>query len=108
MQAILQNINTIPGMMGGLVCDRDGRIVAHNFPPIFDATMLAQATVPLADSSLGLQSTDGSVELLDLRYNEGRIVVRPMSDAFLLLLCDKSINLQLLIISLNIAVKKLE
>jgi hypothetical protein len=62
----------------------------------------------LADSSVGLQGAAGEVEMLDLRYNEGRIIVKPLPNAFLLMLCNKTINQQLLLISVNVAMKKLE
>jgi hypothetical protein len=57
---------------------------------------------------VGLQSAAGEVEMLDLRYNEGRIIVKPLPNAFLLMLCNKTINQQLLLISVNVAIKKLE
>ncbi|HEY6838958.1 MAG TPA: roadblock/LC7 domain-containing protein [Geobacteraceae bacterium] len=108
MQAVLTQINSMPGIVGSLVCDEDGRLTAQAFPPLFDTTMLDQAAAILADSTFGLQSATGSVDLLDLRYNEARIVVKPMSHSFLLLLCTKAVNMQLLTISLNVAIKKLE
>lgn len=108
MQAVLTQINSMPGIVGSLVCDEDGRLTAQAFPPLFDAAMLDQAAAILADSTFGLQSATGAVDLLDLRYNEARIVVKPMPRSFLLLLCTKAVNMQLLAISLNVAIKKLE
>src|ERR1039457_1749269 len=108
MQAVLKNINTVPGVMGSMVCDDEGALAAHVFPPLFDLSMLQEAASTLADSSIGLQSATGDMELLDLRFNDARIVVKPMTNSFLLLLCTKGVNLQLLVISLNVAIKKIE
>ncbi len=54
----------------------------------------------------GLQ-IDQTLDILDLRYAEGRIIVKAFPGALLFLLCAKNINLQVLTITLNLAVKKL-
>ncbi len=108
MEGVLTQLNTVPGIVGSMVCDDTGHLAAQAFPPLFDAAMLEEAAAVLADSAFGLQSATGAVELLDLRYNEARIVVKPMQQSFLLLLCTKAVNLQLLTITLNVACKKLE
>jgi predicted regulator of Ras-like GTPase activity (Roadblock/LC7/MglB family) len=108
MQAVLTQLNSVPGIVGSMVCDDAGRLAAQAFPPLFDAAMMEEAAAVLADSAFGLQSATGAVELLDLRYNEARIVIKPMPRSFLLLLCTKALNLQLLTISLNVACRKLE
>jgi predicted regulator of Ras-like GTPase activity (Roadblock/LC7/MglB family) len=108
MQAVLTQINSVPGVVGSMVCDEDGRLAAQLFPPLFDSVMMAEAAAALADSAVGLQSSTGAVQLVDLRYNDARIVVRTMPQSFLILLCTKSVNMQLLTISLNVAIKKLE
>jgi len=108
MQTVLQQINAVPGVTGSLICDGEGRLTAHLFPSGYDTTILQGAAATLADSSVGLQGAAGEVEMLDLRYNEGRVIVKPLPNAFLLMLCNKTINQQLLLISVNVAMKKLE
>jgi hypothetical protein len=49
-----------------------------------------------------------TLDLLDLRYSDGRVLVKVFPGAMLFLLCANSINLQVLSITLNLAVKKLE
>jgi predicted regulator of Ras-like GTPase activity (Roadblock/LC7/MglB family) len=108
MEAVLTQINSVPGIVGSMLCDEDGRLAAQVFPPLFDASMMSEAAAALADSALGLQSATGAVDLIDLRYNDARIVVKTMPQSFLILLCTKAVNMQLLTISLNVAIKKLE
>jgi predicted regulator of Ras-like GTPase activity (Roadblock/LC7/MglB family) len=108
MQTVLQQINAVPGVAGSLICDEEGRLMAQQFPAGYDTTVLQGAAATLAESSVGLQSAAGEVEMLDLRYNEGRIIVKPLPNAFLLMVCNKTINQQLLLISVNVAMKKLE
>jgi predicted regulator of Ras-like GTPase activity (Roadblock/LC7/MglB family) len=108
MQAVLTQINTVPGIVGSMICDEDGRLAARVFPQLFDNSMMEEAAAALADSILGLQGMTGGIDMIDFRYSDARIVIRPMSEAILFLLCTKTVNMQLLAISLNVATKKLE
>ena len=107
MQTVLTQLNGVPGVVGTLLCDQEGRLLAQTFPPLFDGEVLQQAATTLADGAIGLETTSGAVGLLDLRYGEARLVVKPMEQARLLVLCAKDINLQLLLISTSVAVKRL-
>jgi predicted regulator of Ras-like GTPase activity (Roadblock/LC7/MglB family) len=108
MQAVLTQINSVPGIVGSMLCDEDGQLAAQVFPPLFDSSLMSEAATVLADSALGLHNATGAVELIDLRYNDARIVVKTMQQSYLILLCTKAVNMQLLTISLNVAIKKLE
>ena len=107
MEKVLQQINTLPGVVGSLVTFADGRVAASVFPPIFDESIIEEATGSLSAIRERLQLGD-SLDLLDLRYANGRILVKPLVGGLLLLLCTKEVNLQVLAISLNVAMKKLE
>lgn len=104
MDAILQKLNGVPGVIGSLVCGRDGAAVACAFPPLFDHSLLEEVSAAVADPASGAQRAD----LLDFRYGDGRIVIKPLQDAFVLLLCTRKVNLGVLAISLNVAKAKLE
>ena len=108
MNAILQQLNAVPGVIGSLICGRDGVAVACAFPPLFDTSIIEGVSSAVSDPASGVQSVAGSAELLDFRYGDGRIVIKPLQDAFVLLLCTKKVNLGVLTISLNVAKSKLE
>jgi len=108
LQTVLQHVNTVPGIIGSMVCDDEGRLAAHLFPPLFDSTMLEGTARILANSPFTLEEAAGGNELIDLRYNDARIIVKPLPSSYVLLLCTKTINLQLLTIALNVAGKKLD
>ncbi len=108
MQTLLSQLNTVPGVIGSMVCDVRGRLVAHAFPSLFDSEMLTEAAQVLADSVAGLELVTGALRLIDLRFGEARVVVRPLSDAFLLFFCSSSLDLQPLAISTSVAVPKIE
>ena len=108
MLAVLQQLNAVPGVMGSLVCDDDGGLLVHSFPPLFDQGMLKDAASQVGECLAGLTAMDERLGMVDLRFQESRILVRPLSRRLLLLFCQKSVNLQYLNITLRVASKKLE
>jgi predicted regulator of Ras-like GTPase activity (Roadblock/LC7/MglB family) len=108
MHSVLQSLHTVPGIIGGLLSDDDGGVLAHSFPPIFDLSSLQTISSGLNYNIMGLQDATGGVKLLDLRFEHGRIIVKPIPNHFLLMLCEPNLNLQLLSISMNVAIKKIE
>jgi len=108
MLSIVQGLTTIPGVMGSMLSDEQGEILAHSFPSIFDQGVLKEVADLLFDTTNGLQDITGGVRSFELRYELGRIVIKPLPGMFLLILCQPSVNIQMLYISLNVAIKKLE
>src|SRR5512140_3359742 len=108
MDSVLGQLITVPGVVGGMIYDGDGRLLARAFPPIFDEAILASAARVLVDGAAGLETVTGTAGLIDLRFADARIVVRPMAGASLVLLCAAQTNLQLLNISTSVAVPKIE
>lgn len=108
MQTVLNSLITVPGVVGGMVCDTEGALLSKTFPPLFDEAILENAARVLVDGAAGLETVTGKVGMVDLRYGDARILVRPMTGAHLVLLCAAQTNLQLLNISTSVAIPKLE
>lgn len=108
MDAILQKLNAVPGVIGSLVCSRGGVAVAWAFPPLFDISLLEGVSAAVADPASGVMGAAGPADLIDFRYGDGRVIVKPLQDAFVLLLCTRKTNLEVLTISLNVAKAQLE
>lgn len=108
MQAIMLGLTTVPGVMGGMLSDERGNVLAHSFPPLFDQGTLKEAAELLLDNTVGLQEATGGVKLFDMRFELGRIIIKTLPRMFLVILCQPSVNVQLLLISINVAIKKLE
>ena len=108
MQSVLQSLHTIPGIIGGLLADAEGGVITHSFPAVFELSSLQTVSSGLNYNIMGLQDATGGVSFLDLRFEHGRIVVKPFSNHFLLMLCEPTLNLQLLSISMNVAIKKID
>lgn len=108
MNAALRPLIMVPGTEGCLVSDADGRVLAQVFRKSVAAAKLLEAAQVLTDASAGLRTTCGAVGLIDLRFSGGRVLVKPLTGAYLLLLCDKGVSLQPLLISAAVAAAKLE
>lgn len=107
MKEILQHINSVDGVIGTALFSHKGDVLVHAFPALIDAASLTSAASLTVECSHGLQISR-SLDLLDLRYSDGRILVKAFPEAMLFLMCANSINLQILSITLNLAVKRLE
>jgi predicted regulator of Ras-like GTPase activity (Roadblock/LC7/MglB family) len=108
MEEFLKQIKTVPGTLGCMVYDDQGHLVSHVFPSIFDQKMLSAAVTTVSENLPGLKEYTGGVRMIDFRFQNGRIVVKPVDGGCLVILCEGTVNLQSLIISLNVAVKQVE
>jgi predicted regulator of Ras-like GTPase activity (Roadblock/LC7/MglB family) len=108
MESLLSQLNAVPGVVGTLLSDPEGTPLAHAFPPLFDASLLRQAARVLGGGVAGLETVCGRIDMIDLRYGEARIVVRPVAGGRLLFLCTAAMNLQPLAISAAVAVPRIE
>lgn len=108
MQIYLSQLNAVPGVVGSLVCDSHGELLAQRFPSLFDAEMLAQVAKLVAGSSGGLEAATGSLRLVDFRFADARVVVRPLSGGHLLFLCASGADLQPLALSTSVAIPQIE
>ena len=108
MQAIMRGLTAVPGVMGGLLSDERGTVLAHSFPPLFDQGTLTGITELLQDNMDGLYEATGGVKLFDMRFELGRIIIKRLPRMFMVILCQPVVNVQLLFISINVAIKKIE
>ncbi|HEX7488926.1 MAG TPA: roadblock/LC7 domain-containing protein [Anaeromyxobacteraceae bacterium] len=108
MQDVLAQLNTVPGVLGSLVSDREGQLLAHAFPPTFDASQLQRAAAVLAERGPALDSALGQVGLSDFRYAGARVVVKGLGGGRLVFLCAPAVSLPFLGMSAAAVVPKLE
>jgi predicted regulator of Ras-like GTPase activity (Roadblock/LC7/MglB family) len=108
MQSIMLSLGTVPGVMGAMLSDQRGNVLAHSFPPLFDQGTLKGAADLLMDNTDGLHDATGGVKLFDMRFELGRVLIKALPRMFLVILCQPNVNVQLLSISINVAIKKLE
>jgi hypothetical protein len=94
--------------VGSMVYDTEGQVLAKAFPAFSDGESLSEAASILNYATSGLEVATGKASMLDLRFKESRIIVRPVTGANLLLLCTIQANLQFLNISVGMAIPKIE
>lgn len=108
MQTVLSQLNAVPGVIGTMVCDAEGQLLAQAFPPTFEPARLQQAASTLTERTAALQASLGSVGMIDLRYANARIVVKAVAGGRLLFLCAPSLNLELLSLTASGAMRSIE
>jgi len=108
MDEVLKQIKTVPGTLGCMVYDDHGHLVSHLFPSIFDQKMLSAAVATVSENLPGLRDYTGGVRMIDFRFQNGRAVIKPVDGGCLVILCESTVNLQSLLISLNLAAKQVE
>jgi predicted regulator of Ras-like GTPase activity (Roadblock/LC7/MglB family) len=106
MKDILQHINSVDGVIGSALFSHKGDVLVHAFPALIDSESLKKASTLTMECSHGLQMSQ-TLDLLDLRYPDGRVLIKAFPEGILFLLCANNINLGVLSINLNLAVKKL-
>lgn len=107
MRQVLEQLNTTPGVVGSLVTDLEGKVLARAFPHLFDDASLSAVADDLAEGALALGISPGSTATLFLRYSDGIVAVTPLDDALLLLLFTRGSNRDHVIRALDTASARL-
>jgi predicted regulator of Ras-like GTPase activity (Roadblock/LC7/MglB family) len=106
-ESALQQLAAVPGIVGSMVFGSSGAVVASVFPPVFDLAGLQQLASLLAGDEYFQDWLADEKAALDLRYADGRVVIRSMHGSWLLVLCTADANSQLLSMTLTQAVRRL-
>jgi predicted regulator of Ras-like GTPase activity (Roadblock/LC7/MglB family) len=108
MEKILKDINAVVGVTGSFVCNEEGQIVAKLMPNVFDNSTLSPVGRTMAQTIAGLKiARECTIGDLDLLYEQGRLIVKNVGEGCLCILCVQRINIPLLNLTANVAVKKL-
>lgn len=106
-RAALSQLAAVPGVVGSMVFDASGAVAFAEFPAVFDRGGLAELSARLAADGYFQDWMAGEQATLDLRFGDGRVVVRAMEGAWLLVLCTLQVNAQLLGMSLTQVLRRL-
>ncbi len=109
MEQVLSDINALSGVIGSFVCDEEGQPLASALPEIYDPELLSRAGGTAAETLAGLwMARQRRVGDVDLRFSDGRLIIKGLEGACLCILCTPRLNLPLLNLTANLAVKKLQ
>lgn len=107
MEEILKQINAVTGVSGAFVCTADGGLVAKAMPDDFDAASLDMAARVASQTIEALEVSGQRVVEADLLFGQGRLILKNLRGGILVILCSRAINIPLLNLTANLAVKKL-
>jgi len=105
---ILHQILGVPGTVGAMAYSPEGAILASEFPADYPVETLQGMARLLAEDLMVQQALQGEGGGLDLRYNGGRVILRPFSKGAILALCGAATNGQLVSLALVQAAHRLE
>jgi predicted regulator of Ras-like GTPase activity (Roadblock/LC7/MglB family) len=108
MNDVLVQLNTVPGVVGSLLCDAEGNLLGRAFPPTFQEAQLRRAAAVVVERTAPLESSLGAVSTTELRFANTRVLVRSVEGARLLLLCSPSVNLAFLNMSTGAALARIK
>lgn len=106
-ESALRQLSSVPGVVGSMVFGPSGDVASSAFPEVFDAAGLQQLASQLAGDAWLRDWLADDRASLDLRYGDGRAVVRALRGSWLLVLCSADVNSALLAMSLTQALRRL-
>ena len=108
MEDILKSINSISGVGGSFICDDKGKVLSAAMPGSIDSAMLSNVGRTITQTLGGLAATHRrKIGDIDLVYGQGRFISKNLGESHLCILCARNINVPLLSMTTNMAVKKL-
>lgn len=110
MNKILNKLNSVPGVVGSMICNDQGNVMAHLFPQGIDTETLNSVATLLTDNIPVFQECTGGTKMFNFKYEKGRIVVRQDHDRYYVLLCSSTVavNIQILDMIVDVASKQLD
>lgn len=107
-EAALSQLGAVPGVVGSMVFDGSGEVVLSAFPPVFDAAALTELAVRLSGDGYFQEWLRADPGAMQFQFLDGQVVVRPVQDSWLLVLCTLQVNAQLLGMSLTQVLRRLK
>jgi predicted regulator of Ras-like GTPase activity (Roadblock/LC7/MglB family) len=108
MEDILTDIGAVLGVTGCFVCDVDGQILASTLSDLLAEGDLSTVGRTISQTTAGLVTARRrKVQEIDLLYSEGRMVVKPLREGCLCVLCTRNMNVPLLNLTVDVAARKL-
>lgn len=109
MDAVLQEVNAAVGVMGSFVVSGNAGVEARVIPDKFSAQALEAVGRTLLQTLGGIElARKRKVGDLDMVFAEGRLLVKSLSPGCLCILTAKRVNVPLVNLTANVAVKKLK
>jgi predicted regulator of Ras-like GTPase activity (Roadblock/LC7/MglB family) len=108
MNDILKDIDSVNGVTGSFVCGGEGRLLARTLPAVTGDGALEATGRILLQTLNGLESSrTKKVSELEFHFEQGALLVKNLGAAVLCIVCGQKVNVPLLNLTANLAVKQL-
>ncbi|HEX9077474.1 MAG TPA: hypothetical protein VF932_16930 [Anaerolineae bacterium] len=107
METTLKEINAVLGVTGSFVCASDGNMIAQAMPGLYEAGQLALAARVANQFFRALEASSQRAAEMDLIFGQQRLILKTFRGGILAILCTRTINLPLLNLTVNVAMKKI-
>jgi predicted regulator of Ras-like GTPase activity (Roadblock/LC7/MglB family) len=108
MDAILKDINSVGGVLGAFVCGEAGEVLARMLPGATSDAALAATGRVLLQTLGGLEASRArKVTELEFHFEQGTLLVKNLGGRCLCILCGQKVNIPLLNLTANLALKQL-
>ena len=108
MENYLSDINAVIGVNGSFVADKKGHILARALPSVYDAPTLEVVARTMMQTFAGLETARRrKVGDIDMVFGEGRLIVKPFGEGCVGIMCVPRINVALVNLTANVAVRKI-
>jgi hypothetical protein len=109
MEAVLQEVNAAVGVTGCFVVGASGRLEARALPESYPSPALETVGRTLMQTLAGIElARRRKAGDLDLGFRDGRLLVKSLSPGCLCILTARRVNVPLVNLTANVAVRKLK
>ena len=108
MESLLSDLNAVVGVTGSFIADRKGKILARALPSTYDGAALELVARTMMQTFTGLETARRrKVGDIDTIFKEGRLIMKPFGDGCVGIVTVPRINVALLNLTANVAVRKI-
>lgn len=106
MKEKLEEINSIKGVWGYVLCDNTGKILEKEMPIVFmkHLAMMGKEVTQVVGL---LETLSKSPENLDLLFEDGRVMVRSLKNFTLVVFCDPNVDIPMLRLKINVLISEI-
>ncbi|HEX5657033.1 MAG TPA: roadblock/LC7 domain-containing protein [Polyangiales bacterium] len=107
MEAVLGGLREVEGVLGSFVLDDEGKLLARDLPPLFDADTLTRASTHLSRLRAALESDGSAFESCVARFGPHLVLLRAAKELTLCVLLPRGTNLGAVQMSATLIARRL-
>ncbi len=109
MKAILDDLNDIPGVNGAFVCDAEGKVLASSLQKPIAQDLLDGVAKSLSRTVAGVRTLQGKGSPdIEMVFESSVLILKPLDPGSLCILCVPKVNIPMLNLTANMAVRQLK